>query len=347
MRLALTLSILITLGLPVVSHAQATSVAVPVDSDRDGMSDALEQSLLEQFAPTFMVGRHDCSEVPAEFTPGLKVPTVEHEDGTIYGQVSPVKSSTAARPVAEIHYFHLWKRDCGAHGHPLDTEHVAVLVHGAEHDGQMQWSADYWYAAAHEDTLCDVSQITRASTLHAEGKGPQVWISPGKHASSLNLELCQRGCGADRCVDMVALPTTGLINLGEAGAPMNGSVFIPSKAWPLEAKMTHTNFPAEALARVDALPASDIAWFSTGRHPVQGVIARSYATEQTIAGGGHNTDVALSVASDSTGDALSTAGSNTESALGTGYHKTTHALGKSLAAVGHALTPRPKPDTPQ
>jgi hypothetical protein len=31
-----------------------------MDSDHDGMSDALEQALLIQFAPKFMVGRHDC-----------------------------------------------------------------------------------------------------------------------------------------------------------------------------------------------------------------------------------------------------------------------------------------------
>ena len=54
--------------------AQKTQFAI--DSDHDGMSDALEQALLMQFAPTFMGGRHDCSEIPAEFEPNMKTPTV-------------------------------------------------------------------------------------------------------------------------------------------------------------------------------------------------------------------------------------------------------------------------------
>ena len=41
-----------------------------VDSDGDGLSDALEQALLEQFRPQFMIGRGDCAKVPAEFLAG-------------------------------------------------------------------------------------------------------------------------------------------------------------------------------------------------------------------------------------------------------------------------------------
>ena len=169
-------------------------------------SDALEQALLIQFAPTFMVARHDCSEIPAEFEPNVETPTVKAEDGTIYGQVFPATSSSDALPVAEIHYYHLWKRDCGPHGHHLDTEHVAVLVSASgSQPASAKWKAIYWYAAAHENTVCDVSQLARASTLHAEENGARVWISYGKHASYLNETLCQTGCGADRCVDMKAL----------------------------------------------------------------------------------------------------------------------------------------------
>jgi hypothetical protein len=160
--------------------AQEPEQKASPDSDNDGMSDALEQALLIQFAPAFMIARNDCSEFPAQFAPGLKTPTVTTEDGTIYGQVFPVKSSSGDLPAAEIHYYHLWKRDCGPHGHPLDTEHVSVLVSASEsHPDSARWKAVYWYAAAHENTVCDVSQITRASTLHAEEHGAKVWISPG------------------------------------------------------------------------------------------------------------------------------------------------------------------------
>jgi hypothetical protein len=331
------------------------NVATSMDSDADGLSDALEQRLLEQFAPKFMVGRDDCSKVPAEFAPNLSVPTVVTEDGTIYGQALPAARTLAGpggggEPEVELHYYHLWRLDCGEHPHPLDTEHVAVLVRASQNDmEQATWKAIYWYAAAHEQTVCDVSQIARATTLHAEDKGAQVWISPGKHASYFDERLCQRGCGADRCEAMVPLSPGRVINLGEQGHPMNGSAFISSSAWPLKFKMEHTNFPEEPVARLERLPPTEIAWFNPGRHPVQGVIAISATTEGAIARGASDTGSSLGLASDSTSDAISVAEDSTGGALGKSYHKTVHALGKSARSVGYALgiSKKPKSDPEQ
>jgi hypothetical protein len=330
-------------------QAPAKSAATSIDSDADGLSDALEQRLLEQFAPRFMVGREDCSRLPAEFAPNLRVPTVEAEDGTIYGQAFPVVRTAAGpesggEPEVELHYYHLWRLDCGEHSHPLDTEHVAVLVRASQRDmEQAAWKAIYWYAAAHEQTVCDVSQIARASTLHAEDKGAQVWISPGKHASYLDERLCRRGCGADRCEAMMPLPPGRVINLGEPGHPMNGSVFLSSSAWPLKVKMEHTDFPEEPVARLERLPATEIAWFNPGRHPAQGVIAISSTTEGAMAKGASETVSSLGVASDSAGGAISVAEGSTGGALGKSYHKTVHALGTSARYVGYALGISKKP----
>ena len=322
------------------------------DSDHDGMSDALEQTLLIQFAPAFFIGEHDCSNVPAEFEPGMKTPHPEHENGTIYGQVFPVKNSSSGARIVEIHYYHLWRKDCGPHGHPLDTEHVAVLVRADDTNlTHTKWKAEYWYAAAHENTVCDVSQIARASTLHAEDRGAKVWVSPGKHASYLNEMLCQGGCGADRCERMVSLAPGGIINLGEAEAPMNGSTFIASTEWPLAAKMTQSNFPAEPIARLEALPDTDIAWFNAGRHPAQQVISISSnvrdSTGGAISEGGRNTSSAISIAGDSTGGALSTAEDSTGNALQKSYRNTKHGLGSAVKHVGRALHVTPKDDGSQ
>jgi hypothetical protein len=338
------------------SPAQPPQPAPPaIDSDHDGISDDLEQSLLLQFAPKFLVGSHDCSNIPAEFQPGNSTPLVESENGTIYGQVFPLKDLIDGAPAAEIHYYHLWRIDCGPHGHLLDTEHVAVLVRAdpAHADvvptdqvrapnpdlASATWKALYWYAAAHENTVCDVSQIARASTLHAENAGPSVWISPGKHASYLNQALCERGCGADRCENMTALAPTNLINLGEPGHPMNGSVFIASPAWPLTAKMSETNFPAPVLARLNELPGSDIAWFNAGRHPNQGIIAISSTTGRDALGG-------LNTAADATDSSLSIAHDSTGNALHKSYRHTTHALSASARNVGKALGLQKQTDKP-
>ena len=316
-----------------------------VDSDHDGMSDTLEQALLVQFVPKFMIDQHDCSNVPAEFQADKKTPELKAENGTIYGQVFPAKTLTDKAPAAEVHYYHLWRRDCGGHGHPLDTEHVSVLIHASDtHLASATWKADYWYAAAHENTVCDVSQIARASTLHAQDHGAMVWISPGKHASYLNETLCQRGCGADRCAKVVALPPGKIINLGELDHPMNGSLFIASGAWPLAGKMSNTNFPPEPVARLNQLPDSDIAWFNAGRHPAQGIIAISSSTGQAIAGSGYSTTSALATASDSTGVGISTAADSTGNALQKSYRHTRHALGASARHIGDAFHITKKPD---
>jgi hypothetical protein len=308
------------------------------DSDHDGLSDVLEQQLLDQFVPSFMVGEHDCSIRPAEFEPGSQTPKVLADNGTIYGQVFPAKDPAARSTTAEIHYYHLWRKDCGSHGHPLDTEHVAVLVRASDENlATATWKAVYWYAAAHEDTVCDVSQIARAATLNAVDRGATVWISPGKHASYLSETLCQGGCGADRCENMVPLQTTALINLGEPSYPMNGSIFISSSEWPLIAKMTTSNFPGAPIARLNQLPDTDIAWFNPGSHPAQGVIATSLSTEQAIAVSGQNTAAALALAGNSTGDALSVTSSSTGQAISTAADSTGNALAKSSRNIWHAL----------
>ena len=301
------------------------------DTDADGISDALEQRLLVQFAPSFKIAAHDCAGVPAEFEPGTAKPTVREQNSTIYGQVSRAQSFTTKNPELEIRYFHLWATDCGKHGHPLDAEHVSVLVAASQSDMEAAtWKAVYWYAAAHENTVCDVSQIARASTLGPDDKGVPVWISPGKHASYFSETLCHAGCGADRCEAMTPLTITAVINLGEPGKPMQGAAFLSSPQWPLATKMGATNFPEPSVARLELMPDSDIAWANPGRHPAQGIIADSSVVADAIAESGHNTTDAVSGASDSTGNALSTSA-----------RKTKHALSKSAKNVGKALGIKP------
>ena len=300
----------------------------PIDSDRDGLSDQLEQKLLLQFSPNFMIGENDCAGSPAEFRAHVVRPTLIDSSGSIYGQVFPSKAVSGESRTVEIHFYHLWDRDCGAHGHPLDTEHVSVLVRATGNDLETAtWKALYWYAAAHENTVCDVSQVSRASTLQAEDRGPKVWISPGKHASYLSETLCHAGCGADRCDKMTPLKTGSIINLGEPETPMNGSVFIASAEWPLKSKMASSNFSAESLARLSQMPASDIAWVNPGKHPAQGIIANSSTVEEAIAESGHNTTDAVSLAGDSTGNALGKSTRNTKNALAKSARNVAHALG--------------------
>ena len=163
-------ALLVLITSTVQSHAQIPD-AHAFDSDHDGISDEVEEALLAKFLPTFMVSSHDCSTQPAQFSPQAKSPTVVADDGTIYGQVFPRKQHPGE---VELHYYHLWRKDCGEMGHRLDAEHASALVSLGTTASDS--AALYWYAAAHEDTICDASQLTRAETIHAQERGPTLWI---------------------------------------------------------------------------------------------------------------------------------------------------------------------------
>jgi hypothetical protein len=316
------------------AHARAQPVAsqrdgqhASIDSDHDGLSDDLEQALLVQFKPAFMVSLGDCSDVPAEFAPESRNPVVQAEDATIYGQVFPQKPGDTTEPTVEIHYYHLWKRDCGRMGHALDTEHVSVLIRASGAPStSAKWKAAYWYAAAHEDTVCDASQISRASTLHAEDHGATVWVSTGKHASFLNEELCRHGCGGDICEKMAPLSVSRIVNLGEPGTPMNGALWIYSSRWPLATKMARTDFQPVAVTRLERLSDSDIAWVNPAKRPAQSTIAAGDSTIEALVASNQNTDLAISTARDATGSALDKT-----------YGGVKHALGTSARNVGKFL----------
>jgi hypothetical protein len=292
-----------------------------IDSDHDGLGDAQETALLARYSPTFMISQDDCSVRPAQFIPNKKSPTVIEDDGTIYGQAFPRKNHGGE---VELHYYHLWRKDCGEMGHRLDAEHISALVKlGMEADDSR---ALYWYAAAHEDTICDASQITRAKTIQAENHGAILWISEGKHASFLSEAVCTHGCGGDRCEHMVPLKTKQIINLGEMGAAMNGIVWLASSEWPLSDKLQRTDFTETRVARVQRLPGTAVAWANPSKRPAQAAILGANAGIGGAAIGARSTDTALVIAD-----------TNTTSALDQSTAKTGHGLKKSSRNVWKAL----------
>ena len=318
MRL-LFLSALLFFGLS-SSLAQAPGGETSLDNDHDGLSDSLEQALLEQFQPRFKISGHDCSIKPAEFTPFQKDPVAAADSGVIYGQVFPLPGRAGE---LELHYYDLWRKDCGESAHNLDAEHVSVLV-GRDEAGN--WKARYWYAAAHEDTVCNASQIARAKALNAVDQGAEVWISTGKHAAFLSRAVCRRGCGADSCEGQEQLSDVRVVNLGELPAPMNGATWAASPQWRLSVKMHRSDFDPAITARVESLPADEIAWTNPGKRPTQAVILGADAARDVAATGMRATDSALTVADVKSSGAMDTA-----------QRKTGNALVKSYRGVKRAL----------
>jgi hypothetical protein len=295
------------------------------DKDVDGLPDELEQLLLEKFRPTFILSGSECDVAPAEFRAGSQTPLVLQRNGTIYGQVfRPGSSETAsAEQVLEIHYYHLWSRDCGRLSHMLDVEHVAVLVSAENLEkSPAEWTAKYWYAAAHEDTVCAASRWMSAQTINATNSGPQVWISAGKHASYLTLEKCAGGCGGDHCGGGAILARSfAVINIGEVDAPLNAALWTGSTAWVLKAKMK-SDFPRDVLTKLteaDTVTAGE-------RREVQGTIARSGSTMNAVIASNRQT-----------GEALAVAHADTTRSLVVSFRATAHSLKRTLAGTRNFL----------
>ena len=306
----------------------AMASAAERDRDGDGVSDTLEQALIERFRPQFHVSARECAELPAEFEAFSIQPRVRDRNATLYARVSPSNALGPDVATLELHYYHLWDRDCGRLSpHKLDVEHVSTLVVAATPEARANdWTARYWYAAAHEDTVCDTSSAARANVIGAVTAGPSVWISAGKHASYLSRELCgQRGCGVDDCREMVPLPVAPVINVGEAGAPVDGAVWIASPEWPLAEKLG-SDFEAELVTRLEEGGETVLARVNGQWRPTQ----FSLSIGSDVLG-------ALGHAGKHGGGGVAEAEQQTQNALGKAFRTVARALGKAFRAVGPAL----------
>ena len=318
--------ILLTLALfAATAHAQV-QYAIAVDGDRDAVNDGLEQELLVKFAPVFMVAAKECDGLPAEFARNLNKPKVSLRNGTIYGQVFKNDAVDGPGTFLEVHYYDLWARDCGRAGHDLDPEHVSVLVGAVSLDEPAaNWKALYWYAAAHEGTVCDASSGARALSLEAETHGATIWVSRGKHGSFLSESRCSLGCGSDRCVDVKPMPYANLINIGEPGAPLNGAVWAQSSVWTLKSKMT-PDFTGAVVARLDDAADDRIVSVNAPMPPTKAVILS-----------GNSSLTGVLVGNESAGKALLIGGEAAAKAAGKGAGKGLRLSGRSLWVVGRAL----------
>ena len=272
------------------------------DLDRDGLEDPFEQEILVRFLPEFRVSKTECAGLPAEFLPDTLEPQPVALNGTIYGQVFPVSPNGISGSSLEVHYYHLWSRDCGRFGHDLDTEHVSVLMQSDSPKAPAsRWKALYWYAAAHQGTLCDTSNGAKATAIPGRDPAVTIWISSGKHASFLTENLCRRmGCGGDRCERMIPFSPGKIINLGEPGAPLNGAVWIASGSWPLAEKMT-SDFDDSVRLKLERLEREEVTFLNGPPPPSRALLLAGNKIIGALETGLSETETALSISSRQTG----------------------------------------------
>ena len=310
--------------LTVSGHSLPPQELSAADSDRDGIADTLEQALLNKFRPTFFVARSECDQLPASFRDDSTEPIVVARDGSIYGQAFRSVQQPASGVRVELHYYHLWGRDCGRNGHNLDTEHVSVLVTAPAADSPVSdWKAVYWYAAAHQGTVCEASLWSSAESMRATENGAKVWISAGKHASYFAEALCRGGCGGDRCDQPREIPAREVVNIGERGAPMNGAAWAASSKWTLSQKMV-TDFPEKVLAELK------------NTHSLE---MKHNGSMQAVILGGGDAMAGLAIGGEHTADGLDTGKKHTGRALGTAYTSVKKALKWAFTGGGKPNTP--------
>jgi hypothetical protein len=259
------------------------------DDDHDGLPDNFEQAILDKFRPTWKISPTDCDILPAEFLPGVSIPTFKAKNGTIYGQVF-IRGSGAQGFFVEAHFYDLWAEDCGyINSHPLDAEHVSVLIRALDSSQPLsEWHATQWYAGAHEDTVCDASQFSPPGLIDAEDKGAALWIARGKHGAFFSQQACSfGGCGFDRCEASPLLINPSPVNIGEPNALLNGAVWALSDRWALAVKM-RTDFPTVSTFSSLFYSFSDRGGvaFSTTGSPVSTVLgyARVQSSDRSPAG---------------------------------------------------------------
>ncbi len=309
---ALLLAALALAGAAVSAEAQ--------DLDRDGLPDLFEQALLDRFKPTLVLSADECDARPARFEPGQRDPHLAGRDGTLYGQVTPRGRNADGRFEVELKYFHLWARDCGRPSHALDAEHVSALATGSDLQPE-GWEAVFWYAAAHQGTICDASSGAPASAVDAVTAGPTVYVSRGKHATYLDRGHCKWGCGSDSCDPGQRLSGNGVINLGEPDAPLNGTEWIRSRRWKLAEKM-RPDFDPATRASLDSAHPFEVLALKLGFR----------AHQAPILGGDTGLD-ALITGVDAAGLAISKTGQATGGAL----KKTAGAVGRSMRKTANGV----------
>lgn len=192
------------------------------DSDRDGISDGLEGEIASRYAPSYAVSDRD--------------PCPLH--GLLY-RVSP----HPREGLLVVRYVALYQHDCGARGHPGDSEVFSALVNPSVPPPEGILAVR---AIAHQGTLCEsvmtcgaVAGCHPCETMQREGRPyPVVYSSYGKHGGYLSLQVCSFSfvCDYGGCTPRTRPDDAPMVNAGESGYPMvsdltNQGFVRPEQGW--------------------------------------------------------------------------------------------------------------------
>lgn len=243
------------------------------DYDLDGLSDELEQVLLDTYIPKFVVYEDDDCPGPAT---GTSNPTDSNlvvchifpmYQQYVNGSDEPVLYTAPAAIVNEnclrtgitwyentvmIYAALLYGRDCGLTGHTADVEGVAVSVRYTGTDDGIAWRSDtdlnHWVGGmiqttSHAGTFCEgIETFPFRSSSNPNGKDT-IYPSPDKHGNYLTEDQCSSSFICDpACDDPFTLKKIKIVNVGELNNPFVSDLGLYYSGYAGENPWSDVNF---------------------------------------------------------------------------------------------------------
>jgi hypothetical protein len=179
------------------------------DADRDGIPDALEQSLAQSLFPALHLSTLETCPQPDNPKPVL------------FRARHPTAAGMRDDTVIVINYVVLYDADCGDGPHPGDNEPLVVFARrSAGSGGRIDDSYVFESLAATAHTHTGIEQRTSS-------RGRDIWIQPNKHANFADFSVCpacdRNGAGVRAAFFNVGERAAPLIaDLGEVGVAYRG-----------------------------------------------------------------------------------------------------------------------------
>ncbi len=259
----------------VIDHCGGShSVTLPyfTDNDQDGLSDTLENILLQHFVPTFIqYNDDDCSGLSTgtsgmtdtnlvvcrifplfqQYISGSNVSSIQAIPSPLVNEKCLYAGLTWYDNRVVIYGTVLYGRDCGLNGHIADVESFSILLKYTYSSDDLMWRYDttlnHWQGItiqtiAHAGTLCQsVETYPYRSNEFPNGKDT-IFVSPDKHGNYLTIPICNDSfCNPD-CNDTSSVKNIRIINAGEVTAPLITDLGIYYTGYSGESPWSDTNF---------------------------------------------------------------------------------------------------------
>jgi len=253
----------------------ATSLDIPdfIDDDFDGLSDQLEQILLNTYVPKFVQFSDDDCPGPStgtsnpadsnlvvchifplfqQYVNGSTAPVLYNEPAALVNEKCLEAGISWFENTVMIYGALLYGRDCGLTGHTADVEGFAVSIHYTGTSDGIAWRSDtdlnHWegykiQTTSHAGTICEgIETFPFRSNTNPNGKDT-IYPSPDKHGNYLTRAQCGSSFICDpACNNPFTLKKIKIINVGEENNPFVSDLGLYYSGYAGESPWSNNDF---------------------------------------------------------------------------------------------------------